>query len=42
MKKWQRFALTAALTAATAGGVAFPGPAFARVPVNIDILLTCR
>jgi hypothetical protein len=31
MNKWQRFGLTAALTAATAGGVAFAGPALARV-----------
>ena len=34
MKKWQRVALTAALTAATAGGVAFAGVAANAKPAT--------
>ena len=32
MRKWQRVALSAALTAATAGGVAFAGVAAKLIP----------
>ena len=37
MRKWQRVALAAALTAATAGGVAFDGVPNYRYSIDLSI-----